>query len=88
MINNQIKSISLESFLKESYIDESPAWEYINGKVKQKTMPQIHHSRLQLKLASKIDKVYQINSEETLPILDKIDLTLTVADIFAWLKMR
>jgi Uma2 family endonuclease len=33
-------------------------------------------------------KVYQINSLENLPVLDKIAINLTVADIFAWLKMK
>ena len=191
MTTTQIKSITLESFLKESYIDDSPAWEYLNGEIHQKAMPQLHHSHLQLKLASKIDsvaekgqialalpelrcnfgnksivpdiavvfwdkipyneegeaentaisfppdwtieilsphqamtpvidkiihcleygcqlgwlivpddrsilvfkpnqtpKVYYLNSEETLPVLEKIEISLTVADIFAWLKMR
>lgn len=33
-------------------------------------------------------KVYHINSKESLPVLDKIEINLTVADIFAWLKMK
>lgn len=33
-------------------------------------------------------KVYQINSLENLPVLDKIEINLTVANIFAWLKMK
>lgn len=57
MTTTQIQSITLESFLKESCIDDSPAWEYLAGEIKQNAMPQIHHSRLQLKLASKIDSV-------------------------------
>jgi Uma2 family endonuclease len=191
MTTTRIQSTTLESFLKESYIDDSPAWEYLDGDIQQKPMPQIHHSRLQLKLASKIEsvaekgqialalpelrcnfgdrsivpdmavvywdkipyndqgeventaisfppdwtieilspkqamtpiidkiihcleygcqlgwlivpddrsvlvfkpnhtpKVYQINSPENLPVLDKIAINLTVADIFAWLKMK
>jgi Uma2 family endonuclease len=191
MTTTQLQSITLESFLKESYIDDSPAWEYLDGEIKRKLMPKIHHSRLQLKLASKIEsvaekgqialalpelrcnfgdrsivpdiavvywdkipyndqgeventaisfppdwtieilspkqamtpiidkiihcleygcqlgwlivpddrsvlvfkpnhtpKVYQINSLENLPVLDKIAINLTAADIFAWLKMK
>jgi Uma2 family endonuclease len=57
MTTTPIKSITLDSFLKASYIDDSPAYEYLNGEIKQKPIPRIHHSRLQLKLASKIDQV-------------------------------
>jgi hypothetical protein len=32
-------------------------------------------------------KIYQINSEQTLPVLDKIEVSLTPADIFSWLQM-
>ena len=52
-----ILALTLEEFLKKTNIDESPAWEYINGEVIQKPMPKTHHSRLQLKLASAIKLV-------------------------------
>ncbi len=55
MTTTPILPLSLEAFLKKPNIDESPAWEYINGEVIQKPMPQTHHSRLQLKLASAIE---------------------------------
>ena len=53
--------LTLEEFLKKLNIDESPAWQYINGEVIQKPMPQTHHSRLQLKLASAIELVAETN---------------------------
>ena len=52
MTTTQTKPLSLESFLKQSYVDESPAWEYVDGEIPQKPMPQIYHSRLQLKLGT------------------------------------
>ncbi|MDJ0581616.1 Uma2 family endonuclease [Crocosphaera sp.] len=57
MTTTPILPLSLEEFLKKTNIDESPAWEYINGDLRQKPMPQTHHSRLQLKLASAIELV-------------------------------
>ena len=57
MTTTPILPLSLEELLKKSNIDESPAWEYINGEVIQKPMPKTHHSRLQLKLASAIELV-------------------------------
>jgi Uma2 family endonuclease len=47
MTTTQIQSITLESFLKESYIDDSPAWEYLDGEIKQKPMPSGQHSKTQ-----------------------------------------
>ena len=57
MTTTPILPLTLEDFLKNPNIDESPAWGYINGKVLQKPMPKTHHSRLQLKLASAIELV-------------------------------
>ena len=57
MTTTPILPLSLDEFLKKPNIDESPAWEYINGDLIQKPMPQTHHSRLQLKLASAIELV-------------------------------
>ena len=57
MTTTPILPLTLEDFLKNPNIDESPAWEYINGEVIQKPMPKTHHSRLQLKLASAIELV-------------------------------
>ncbi|MEO0375647.1 MAG: Uma2 family endonuclease [Cyanobacteria bacterium P01_A01_bin.17] len=49
------RSVTLKAFLERLEIETSPAWEYIDGKAVQKPIPQIHHSRLQLKLASTIE---------------------------------
>ena len=57
MTTTPILPLTLEDLLKKPNIDESPAWEYINGEVIQKPMPKTHHSRLQLKLASAIELV-------------------------------
>lgn len=46
---------SLEEFLQLAYIDESPAWEYINTKVVQKPMRGGKHSLLQKRLIAAID---------------------------------
>jgi Uma2 family endonuclease len=55
-INNPEK-ITLEQFLKLSYIDESPAWEYINGGLIQKPMGGGKHSLLQKRLVTVIDRL-------------------------------
>jgi Uma2 family endonuclease len=57
MTTTQIKPLSLESFLQQSYIDESPAWEYIDGEIRQKPMPQGQHSKLQYKLCETINQI-------------------------------
>jgi Uma2 family endonuclease len=49
------KIIPIEEFLKLSFIDESPAWEYINSEVIQKPMGGGKHSLLQKKLVAVID---------------------------------
>ncbi|MDJ0734179.1 MAG: Uma2 family endonuclease [Nostocaceae cyanobacterium] len=51
---------TLEEFLQLTYIEESPAWEYINGKALQKPMGGGKHSLLQKSLVAGIDGV---NSE-------------------------
>ncbi|MDJ0597556.1 MAG: Uma2 family endonuclease [Crocosphaera sp.] len=61
MTTTPILPLTLKEFLEKPNIDESPAWEYINGEVIQKPMPQTHHSRLQLKLASAIELVAEEN---------------------------
>ena len=61
MTTTPIFPLTLEEFLEKPNIDESPAWEYINREVIQKPMPQTHHSRLQLKLASAIELVAEEN---------------------------
>ncbi|HAC64958.1 MAG TPA: hypothetical protein DCF68_15860 [Cyanothece sp. UBA12306] len=48
-------TIKIEEFLKLPDIDESPAWEYIDGVAIQKTMPKIRHSILQKQLITEVD---------------------------------
>ncbi|MBW4451958.1 MAG: Uma2 family endonuclease [Nostoc indistinguendum CM1-VF10] len=50
-----LESTNLEEFLKLPYIEESPAWEYINGDVIQKPMGGAKHSLLQKRLVAVID---------------------------------
>lgn len=45
----------MEEFLKLPYIDESPAWEYINSNIFQKPMGGGKHSLLQKRLIAGID---------------------------------
>jgi len=47
------EGLTLEEFLKLP--DESPALEFHRGKITQKPMPQLHHSRLQGKLVERIN---------------------------------
>lgn len=47
--------LTLEDFLKQVYLEESPAWEYINGVAVQKPMPKIRHSILQKRLLREVD---------------------------------
>jgi Uma2 family endonuclease len=52
-------TLTLEEFLQEDYIEESPAYEYINNEIIRKPMPKAHHSRIQLKLASLIESIIE-----------------------------
>jgi Uma2 family endonuclease len=45
----------LEAFLRQPNIEASPAWEFINGRALQKTMPTLFHSRLQRNLVNAIN---------------------------------
>lgn len=49
----------LESFLNQPNIEESPAWEFINGRSQQKPMPTLFHSRLQRNLVNVINQQLQ-----------------------------
>jgi Uma2 family endonuclease len=49
-------SLVLQDFLRLPYIEESPAWEYINGVVLQKPMGGGKHSALQKRLVTEIDQ--------------------------------
>jgi Uma2 family endonuclease len=49
------QKVTLDDFFKLAHIDESPAWEYINGEILQKNMGGGKHSLLQKRLVSAID---------------------------------
>ncbi|MBW4686510.1 MAG: Uma2 family endonuclease [Komarekiella atlantica HA4396-MV6] len=51
------ESTTLEKFLKLPYIEESPAWEYINGEAIQKPVGGGKHSLLQKRLVAVIDEL-------------------------------
>jgi Uma2 family endonuclease len=48
--------LTLEEFLNLPNLEESPAWEYINGVAVQKPMPKTRHSILQKRLLLEIDR--------------------------------
>ncbi|MDJ0730311.1 MAG: Uma2 family endonuclease [Crocosphaera sp.] len=57
---------SLDTFLQQPNIEGSPAWEFINGRAKQKPMPTLFHSRLQRNLVNTINdksKTYEAIQE-------------------------
>lgn len=58
-MSSSIAVTSLSSFLKQPDIEESPAWEFIEGEPQQKPMPTLFHSRLQRNLVALINQ--QIN---------------------------
>ncbi|KKI99026.1 hypothetical protein PROH_14560 [Prochlorothrix hollandica PCC 9006 = CALU 1027] len=45
-------TIALEQFLLQPGIEESPAWEWVEGEMVQKPMPSLFHSRLQRNLVN------------------------------------
>jgi Uma2 family endonuclease len=47
--------LTVEDFLKLPYVEESPAWEYVDGTAIQKPMLKIRHSILQKRLLSEVD---------------------------------
>ena len=47
--------LTLEEFLKLPYLEDSPAWEYIDGVAIQKSMPKTRHSILQKRLLTEVD---------------------------------
>ncbi|MCC5637580.1 Uma2 family endonuclease [Nostoc sp. CHAB 5844] len=49
------KILTLEEFLKLPELENSPAWEYVDGVVMQKPMPKTRHSILQKRLLIEID---------------------------------
>jgi Uma2 family endonuclease len=49
------KPITLADFLQLPDMEESPAWEYVNGVALQKPMPKTRHSLLQKRLVNVVD---------------------------------
>ncbi len=50
------QQLTLQDFLKLPNIEESPAWEFVDGRANQKPMPTAHHSILQKRLTAAIDQ--------------------------------
>ncbi|MFS8842214.1 Uma2 family endonuclease [Synechococcus sp. W55.2] len=48
-------ALTLEDFLKLPHIEDSPAWEYVDGVAIQKPLPKAHHSILQKRLVAEVD---------------------------------
>ena len=56
MMKSSTTTSLLETFLNQPNIETSPAWEFINGRAQQKTMPTLFHSRLQRNLVNTINR--------------------------------
>ncbi|MBE9029092.1 Uma2 family endonuclease [filamentous cyanobacterium LEGE 11480] len=50
-----VKNLTLADFLHLPYVEESPAWEYVDGVLQQKPMPKTRHSMLQKRLLTAVD---------------------------------
>jgi Uma2 family endonuclease len=50
-----VTTTALAEFLSQANIEANPAWELINGRVIQKPMPTLFHSRLQRNLVNYIN---------------------------------
>lgn len=55
MTTSLTQTLSLEDFLKFPYLEDSPAWEYVDGVAIQKPMPKTRHSILQKRLLTEVD---------------------------------
>jgi Uma2 family endonuclease len=55
MTSTALHPVTLDQFSKLPNLEESPAWELLNGQVLQKPMPTLDHSRLQKRLVNAID---------------------------------
>jgi Uma2 family endonuclease len=55
MTTSLTQGINLEDFLKLPYLEDSPAWEYLDGVAIQKPMPKTRHSILQKRLLAEVD---------------------------------
>ncbi|PSF36734.1 hypothetical protein C7H19_12235 [Aphanothece hegewaldii CCALA 016] len=56
MTVSPIQSLTLEQFFKMPYLEDSPAWEYVEGIAVQKPMPKTRHSILQKCLLIEVDQ--------------------------------
>ncbi|WP_017295474.1 Uma2 family endonuclease [Geminocystis herdmanii] len=52
-------TLTLEEFLQQDYIEESPAYEYIDNAIVRKSMPQGKHSQIQYKICEVINQFSQ-----------------------------
>lgn len=50
------QQLTLQDFLRLPNIEESPAWEFVDGQANQKPMPTAHHSILQKRLTAAINQ--------------------------------
>jgi len=55
MTTSLTQVLPLEDFLKLPYLEDSPAWEYVDGVAIQKPMPKTRHSILQKRLLAEVD---------------------------------
>jgi Uma2 family endonuclease len=55
MASTALHPITLDEFSQLPNLEESPAWEFLNGQVVQEPMPTFHHSCLQKRLVTAID---------------------------------
>ncbi|MFB2879562.1 Uma2 family endonuclease [Floridanema aerugineum] len=54
-MTSSMQQLTLQDFLKRPNIEESPAWEFVEGQANQKPMPTAYHSILQKRLTAAID---------------------------------
>jgi Uma2 family endonuclease len=59
MTVSPLQALTLQAFLSLPALEESPAWEYVNGYAQQKPMPKTRHSLLQKRLLTTIDRLNQ-----------------------------
>ncbi len=52
-----VSQLTLEAFLQQPNLEESPPWEYFNGQALQKPMPQGRHAIIQSELVTAINQV-------------------------------
>jgi Uma2 family endonuclease len=55
MTVSPVQLLTLDAFLRMPQVDESPAWELVDGQMQQKPMPKTRHSMLQKRLLSAVD---------------------------------